>query len=84
MILERLPRISLMEHIAGCMYCRSWSRCLGSVANEAPPENIRKQVGDLKDFEREMLLPGMRLHTSPTDDYLLEQSAAAPASTANS
>jgi ABC-type branched-subunit amino acid transport system substrate-binding protein len=36
-------------------------------------ENVMKQAANLKDFELEMLLPGIKVNTSPTDFYPIEQ-----------
>lgn len=36
-------------------------------------ENVMKQSANLKDFEPEMLLPGIKVNTSPTDFYPIEQ-----------
>ena len=36
-------------------------------------ENVMKQAANLKDFEPEMLLPGIKVNTSPTDFYPIEQ-----------
>ena len=36
-------------------------------------ENVMKQAANLKDFELEMLLPGIKINTSPTDFYPIEQ-----------
>jgi branched-chain amino acid transport system substrate-binding protein len=41
---------------------------LRQCGDEVSPENIRKQ-----DFECDMLLPGIKVNTSPTDYYPLEQ-----------
>jgi branched-chain amino acid transport system substrate-binding protein len=36
-------------------------------------ENVMKQAANLKDLELEMLLPGIKVNTSPTDFYPIEQ-----------
>ena len=36
-------------------------------------ENVMKQAANLKDFESGPLLPGIKVNTSPTDFYPLEQ-----------
>ena len=36
-------------------------------------ENVMKQAANLKDFESGLLLPGIKINTSPTDFYPLEQ-----------
>ena len=35
--------------------------------------NIIKQAANLKDVESDMLLPGIKINTSPTDYYPIEQ-----------
>jgi ABC-type branched-subunit amino acid transport system substrate-binding protein len=36
-------------------------------------ENVMKQTANLKDFELDMLLPGIKVNTSPTDYFPLEE-----------
>ncbi|HEY7758851.1 MAG TPA: branched-chain amino acid ABC transporter substrate-binding protein, partial [Burkholderiales bacterium] len=36
-------------------------------------ENLMRQAANLKDVELPMLLPGIRVNTSPTDFYPIEQ-----------
>jgi branched-chain amino acid transport system substrate-binding protein len=36
-------------------------------------ENVMRQAANLKDFELPMLLPGIKINTSPTDFYPIEQ-----------
>jgi branched-chain amino acid transport system substrate-binding protein len=36
-------------------------------------ENVMKQAASLKDFEPGTLLPGIKINTSPTDFYPIEQ-----------
>ena len=36
-------------------------------------ENVMKQAANLKDFEPGTLLPGIKLNTTPTDFYPIEQ-----------
>ena len=36
-------------------------------------ENVMKQAASLKDFELGMLLPGIKVNTSPTDYFPLEE-----------
>jgi branched-chain amino acid transport system substrate-binding protein len=35
--------------------------------------NVMKQAANLKDFETGMALPGIKINTSPTDFYPIEQ-----------
>jgi hypothetical protein len=36
-------------------------------------ENVMKQAANLKDFSTDMMLPGIRANTSPTDFFPIEQ-----------
>jgi hypothetical protein len=36
-------------------------------------ENIMRQAANLKDFSSEMLLPGIKINTSPADFFPIEQ-----------
>ena len=36
-------------------------------------ENVMKQAANLKDFELDVLLPGIKINTSPTDYFPIEQ-----------
>ena len=38
--------------------------------------NVMKQAANLKDLELPMLLPGIKINTSPTDFYPIESDAA--------
>ena len=46
---------------------------LRQCGDDVSRENIMKQAANLKDFECDMLLPGIKVNTSPTDYYPLEQ-----------
>jgi branched-chain amino acid transport system substrate-binding protein len=36
-------------------------------------ENVMRQAANLKDFRTDVLLPGIKINTSPTDYYPIEQ-----------
>ena len=36
-------------------------------------ENVMKQAASLKDFSSDMMLPGIKVNTSPTDFFPIEQ-----------
>jgi branched-chain amino acid transport system substrate-binding protein len=36
-------------------------------------ENVMRQAANIKDLELPMLLPGIKINTSPTDYYPIEQ-----------
>ena len=46
---------------------------LRQCGDDVSSANIIKQAANLKDFESDLLLPGIRVNTSPTDYYPLEQ-----------
>ena len=46
---------------------------LKQCGDEISSANIMKQAANLKDFESDMLLSGIKINTSPTDYYPLEQ-----------
>ena len=46
---------------------------LKQCGNDLSRENIMKQAANLKDFDLPLLLPGMKINTSPTDHAPIEQ-----------
>jgi ABC-type branched-subunit amino acid transport system substrate-binding protein len=46
---------------------------LKQCGDDVSPDNIIKQAANLRDFECDLLLPGIKVNTSPTDYYPLEQ-----------
>ena len=46
---------------------------LKQCGDELTRENVMKQATNLKDFEVGLLLPGIKINTSPTDYYPIEQ-----------
>jgi branched-chain amino acid transport system substrate-binding protein len=46
---------------------------LKQCGNDFSRENIMKQAANIKDFELPLLLPGMKINTSPTDHAPIEQ-----------
>ena len=46
---------------------------LKQCGDELTRENIMKQAANLKDFELGLLLPGIKIDTSPTDYFPVEQ-----------
>ena len=69
------PAAAKNDIYAGIAYVVSqvMVQVLRQCGDEVSPENIRKQAANLKDFECDMLLPGIKVNTSPTDYYPLEQ-----------
>jgi ABC-type branched-subunit amino acid transport system substrate-binding protein len=48
-------------------------RVLKQAGNDLSRENIMRQATNLRDFEPPMLLPGIKVNTSPTDYYPVQQ-----------
>jgi branched-chain amino acid transport system substrate-binding protein len=46
---------------------------LKACGDELTRENIMKQAADIKDLELPMLLPGIKVNTSPTDFFPIDQ-----------
>ena len=59
--------------VYGYTVAQSLVQVLKQAGNELTRENVMKQATNLKNFELGMLLPGVRLNTSPTDFYPIEQ-----------
>ena len=49
------------------------TQVLKQCGNDLSRENIMKQAANIKDFELPLLLPGMKINTSPTDHAPIEQ-----------
>jgi hypothetical protein len=45
---------------------------LKQAGNDLSRENIMRQAANLRDLELPMLLPGIKVNTSPTDHYPIE------------
>ncbi|MEO5861367.1 MAG: branched-chain amino acid ABC transporter substrate-binding protein, partial [Burkholderiales bacterium] len=57
----------------GYMQSNMLMRTLKQAGNDLTRENIMRQAANLKDVELPLLLPGIKVNTSPTDFYPLEQ-----------
>jgi branched-chain amino acid transport system substrate-binding protein len=55
------------------MLAQTLVQVLKQCGDELTRENVMKQAADLKDFELGLLLPGIKINTSPTDFYPIEQ-----------
>jgi branched-chain amino acid transport system substrate-binding protein len=58
--------------VYGYTVAQSLVQVLKQAGNELRA-NVMKQAANLKNFELDMLLPGVKLNTSPTDFYPIEQ-----------
>ncbi|MBR0874458.1 ABC transporter substrate-binding protein [Bradyrhizobium tropiciagri] len=57
----------------GYLTSQTMVQVLKQCGDDVSSANIIKQAANLKDVESDMLLPGIRINTSPTDYYPLEQ-----------
>ena len=55
------------------MAAQTLVQVLKQCGNDLSRENIMKQAANLKNFELALLLPGMKVNTSPTDFAPIEQ-----------
>ncbi|OKO76630.1 ABC transporter substrate-binding protein [Bradyrhizobium sp. NAS96.2] len=59
--------------VTGYLTSQILVQVLKQCGDDVSSENIIKQAANLKDVESDMLLPGIKINTSPTDYYPLEQ-----------
>jgi branched-chain amino acid transport system substrate-binding protein len=59
--------------VFGYLTAQTMVQVLTQCGDELTRENIMRQAANLKDFELPLLLPGIKINTSPTDYYPLEQ-----------
>ena len=57
----------------GMMLAQTLVQVLKQCGDDLTRENVMKQAASLKDFELGLLLPGIKINTSPTDFYPIEQ-----------
>jgi len=60
-------------NLYGYNVARTLVQVLKQCGDDLTRENIMKQAANLKDFEPGTLLPGIKINTSPTDFYPIEQ-----------
>jgi branched-chain amino acid transport system substrate-binding protein len=59
--------------VYGYLTAQTMVHVLKQCGDELTRENVMKQAANLKDLELGMLLPGIRINTSPTDYFPVEQ-----------
>src|ERR1700692_1587648 len=59
--------------VYGYLTAQTMVQVLKQGGDELTRENVMRQAANLKDFEPGLLLPGIKINTSPTDFYPLEQ-----------
>ena len=59
--------------VNGYNYAAAMVQVLKQAGNDLSRENIMRQATNLRDLELPMLLPGIKVNTSPTDYYPVQQ-----------
>ena len=57
----------------GMMLAQTLAQVLKQCGDHLTRENVMKEAANLKDFQPGLLLPGIKINTSPTDFYPIEQ-----------
>ena len=65
-------RVDILN-VYGYAAAQTLVQVLKQCGDELTRENIMRQAANLKNFEVGVLLPGIRINTSPTDFYPIEQ-----------
>jgi branched-chain amino acid transport system substrate-binding protein len=60
-------------NVFGYLVAQTLIQVLKQCGDDLTRENVMRQAGNLKDLVLPMLLPGIRINTSPTDFYPIEQ-----------
>jgi branched-chain amino acid transport system substrate-binding protein len=61
------------QNVVGYVQAQAMVQVLKQCGDLLTRENVMKQAANLKDFELGMLLPGIKINTSPTDYFPVEQ-----------
>ena len=61
------------NNVYGYTVAQTLMQVLKQCGDDLTRENVMRQVANLKDLELPMLLPGIKVNTSPTDFYPVEQ-----------
>jgi branched-chain amino acid transport system substrate-binding protein len=59
--------------VYGYLTAQTMVQVLKQCGDELTRENVMRQAANLKDFAPDLLLPGIKINTSPTDYYPIEQ-----------
>jgi hypothetical protein len=62
-----------VNNVIGYTAAQALVQVLSQCGDDLSRENVMRQVANLKDLELPMLLPGIKVNTSPTDFYPVEQ-----------
>ena len=60
-------------NVYGPMTAQTMVQVLKQCGNDLSRANVMKQAANLQNFEIPLLLPGIKINTSPTDFYPIEQ-----------
>jgi ABC-type branched-subunit amino acid transport system substrate-binding protein len=60
-------------NVAGYVAAQTLVQVLRQCGDDLTRENVMRQAANLRDFSSKMLLPGIKVNTSPTDFYPIEQ-----------
>ena len=60
-------------NVAGYSYAQTLIHVLKKCGDDLSRENVMKQAANLTNLELPMLLPGIKINTSPTDYFPTEQ-----------
>jgi ABC-type branched-subunit amino acid transport system substrate-binding protein len=60
-------------NVFGYVAAQTLVQVLTQCSDDLTRENVMRQAASLRDFSSEMMLPGIKVHTSPTDFYPIEQ-----------
>ena len=66
---DKTSTFSVYGYLTGKTLVHVLKQC----GDELTRENVMKQAANLKDFELGLLLPGIKINTSPTDYHPVEQ-----------
>jgi branched-chain amino acid transport system substrate-binding protein len=62
-----------VNNVGGYTAAQALAQVLNQCGDDLTRENVMRQVANLKDLELPMLLPGIKVNTSPIDFYPVEQ-----------
>ena len=62
-----------INNVYGYTAAQTLAQALKQCGDDLTRENVMRQAANLKEFEATTLLPGIRINTSPTDFYPIEQ-----------
>jgi ABC-type branched-subunit amino acid transport system substrate-binding protein len=61
------------NNVYGYVQAETMAQVLKQCGDNLTRENVMKQAASLKDFSTDMMLPGIKVNTSPTDFFPIEQ-----------